>query len=164
MAGKDEESLIGYDPLAWMHQADLNQVAQSAEFAALDEVSVEPVIAETSEIPPQAPVSVPELSPSGVAEKAVVVLEPVLRIQNVSALHQRLIQVLNEAEAIEIDASEVTTVDTATLQLLLILKQTAIGLQKSISIDFPSDKFVEAAELLGIAEMLEVDVAASGFF
>jgi len=82
----------------------------------------------------------------------------------VAVLHQRLTQMLSNFEAIDIDASGVTMIDTATLQLLLILKQTAIGLQKSISIDFPSDKFIEASELLGIAEMLEVDQAASGFF
>ncbi len=87
-----------------------------------------------------------------------------LNIQNVTALHQQLAHMLANFDLIEIDASAVTMIDTSTLQLLLILKQTAIGLQKSISIDFPSDKFIEAAELLGIAEMLEVDQAASGLF
>jgi hypothetical protein len=44
------------------------------------------------------------------------------------------------------------------------LKRTAINLQKEVSIDFPSDKFIEVANLLGLSEMLDVDQAASGFF
>ena len=65
---------------------------------------------------------------------------------------------------IDIDASAVTTVDTATLQLLLVLKQTAVKMQKQVTIDFPSERFIEAAELLNLAELLNVDQAAAGFF
>ncbi|MGY6274967.1 STAS domain-containing protein [Methylomonas sp. MgM2] len=93
-----------------------------------------------------------------------VVLASVQNIQNVAELHDRLIHVLDSAKKIEVDASAITTVDTATLQLLLVLKQTALKLQKEVNIDFPSEKFIEAAELLGLAEMLDVDQAAAGFF
>jgi hypothetical protein len=37
-------------------------------------------------------------------------------------------------------------------------------MQKQVSIDFPSEKFIEACNLLGISAMLEVDHAASGLF
>ncbi|MDT4288308.1 STAS domain-containing protein [Methylomonas sp. MO1] len=169
MAEQDEDSLIGYDPLAWMHRSDFKQDSQKAEVAesAADswtELASPTEVSSNLEMDlSQAPADVSELSTSE-GERAVLVLEPVLNIQNVAVLHQRLTQMLSNFEAIDIDASGVTMIDTATLQLLLILKQTAIGLQKSISIDFPSDKFIEASELLGIAEMLEVDQAASGFF
>ncbi|WP_020482356.1 STAS domain-containing protein [Methylomonas sp. MK1] len=169
MAEQDEDSLIGYDPLAWMHRSDFKQDSQKAEAAesAADswtELASPTEVSSNLEMDlSQVPADVSELSTSE-GERAVLVLEPVLNIQNVAVLHQRLTQMLSNFEAIDIDASGVTMIDTATLQLLLILKQTAIGLQKSISIDFPSDKFIEASELLGIAEMLEVDQAASGFF
>lgn len=171
MAEKDEDSLIGYDPLAWMHRTNAEQGEQATEsdvaqqmasFESEGSIDEPSMVSETAGI--QMPTVMTENTSPGGSEEAVLVLEPVLNIQNVSALHQRLIQMLNNFDAIDIDASSVTMIDTATLQLLLILKQTAVGLQKSIAIDFPSDRFIEAAELLGVAEMLEVDQAASGFF
>jgi ABC-type transporter Mla MlaB component len=93
-----------------------------------------------------------------------IVLESVQNIQNVSQLYEQALYALQNSEKIDIDASAITSIDTATLQLLLILKRTAIKRQKEVSIDFPSDKFIEVANLLGLAEMLDVDQAASGFF
>jgi ABC-type transporter Mla MlaB component len=170
MAEKDEDSLIGFDPLAWMHRSDFNQDSQRDGVDELEPHAASAFVSANAEDlgpkmnPDLTPVIASERSNSEQGERAVLVLEPVLNIQNVADLHQGLTQMLSSFEAIDIDASDVTMIDTATLQLLLILKQTAIGLQKSISIDFPSDKFIEASELLGIAEMLEVDQAASGFF
>ncbi|OAI06814.1 STAS domain-containing protein [Methylomonas methanica] len=170
MAEKDEDSLIGFDPLAWMHRSDFNQDSQRDDVDKLESHAASAFVSENAEVPGQAmnhdeePTIASESFPSEQGERAILVLEPVLNIQNVALLHQRLTQMLSNFEAIDIDASGVMMIDTATLQLLLILKQTAIGLQKSISIDFPSDKFIEASELLGIAEMLEVDQVASGFF
>ncbi|WKJ92455.1 STAS domain-containing protein [Methylomonas montana] len=171
MAEKDENSLIGYDPLAWMLKAsdqrsepvaesDGSEYRETQEFVGL--IDTLAIIPETAnfQTPPQAT----DGTLAENAEKAVLVLEPVLNIQNVTVLHQQLMQMLNHHDAIDIDASAVTMIDTSSLQLLLVLKQAAVSLQKSISIDFPSDRFIEAAELLGIAEMLEVDQAASGFF
>ncbi|WP_054760761.1 STAS domain-containing protein [Methylomonas koyamae] len=96
--------------------------------------------------------------------KGTVVLEPLSNIQGVASLHHTLMQMLNQYDALDIDASAVTSIDTSTLQLLVVLKCTAAGLQKVVAIDFPSEKFVEAAQLLGVSEMLEVDAAVSGFF
>jgi anti-anti-sigma regulatory factor len=79
-------------------------------------------------------------------------------------LHERLLKALDNNSKIFLDASAVSVADTASLQLLLILKRTAIKLQKEVVIDFPSDRFIEAADLLGISEMLEVDQAAAGLF
>ncbi|MEI8572795.1 STAS domain-containing protein [Methylomonas sp. LW13] len=169
MAEQNEDSLIGYDPLAWMHRSDFNHDSQKAQVSEAEADSSTELASSTETASnletdlDQAPADASE-SYASQSERAVLVLDSVLNIQNVSALHQRLTQMLSNFEAIDIDASGVTMIDTATLQLLLILKQTAIGLQKSVSIDFPSDKFIEASELLGIAEMLEVDQAASGFF
>lgn len=169
MPEKDEDSLIGYDPLAWMHGSDFNHDSQKVEVEKLESDSSTGFVSSIEQVlnpdidQTQMSAIVPE-TPTSESGRAVLVLEPVLNIQNVTALHQSLMQMLSNFDAIDIDASTVTMIDTATLQLLLVLKQTAIGLEKSISIDFPSDKFIAAAELLGIAEMLEVDQAASGFF
>jgi len=91
-------------------------------------------------------------------------LDATHNIQNVSQLYERLLALLESQDSIEIDASEVVTIDTSTLQLLVVLKQEAIKLGKDMSIDFPSDRFIEAATLLGLAEMLNVDQVASGLF
>ena len=97
-------------------------------------------------------------------EDAKITLDATLNIQNVSKLYEQMRVQLEGKERIEIDASSVSSVDTATLQLLVVLKQTAIKLHKEVIIDFPSDNFIEAADLLGLSEMLEVDQAAAGFF
>jgi len=73
-------------------------------------------------------------------------------------------QALKDNDSLEIDAANVNSIDTASLQLLVVLKQEALKLSKDIIFDFPSDKFIEAAELLGIDNMLGVDQPAAGFF
>lgn len=173
MAEKDENSLIGYDPLAWMLKAsdqrsepkaesDGSEYRETQEFVGL--IDTLAIIPETETADFQTPPQATDGALAEDGEKGVLVLDPVLNIQNVTVLHQQLMQMLDHHDAIDIDASAVTMIDTSSLQLLLVLKQAAVGLQKSIAIDFPSDRFIEAAELLGVAEMLEVDQAASGFF
>lgn len=168
MAENGENSLIGYDPLAWMKADAGGERAGPASSA--DEpaggIAFEPLLqdAGASIIVDPAfgdPISEPEWQTAG---KGSVVLEPLSNIQGVAQLHQALMQMLSQYDAIDIDASAVASIDTSTLQLLVVLKRTAAGLQKVVAIDFPSEKFVEAAQLLGVSEMLEVDSAASGFF
>jgi len=79
-------------------------------------------------------------------------------------LHGKLMQALKDNDSLEIDAANVNNIDTASLQLLVVLKQEAFKLGKDIVFDFPSDRFIEAAELLGIDNMLGVDQSAAGFF
>lgn len=172
MADKDDGSLIGYDPLAWL-QASQDELASDSAIAA-EEPVIDVVVEEDSL--PEAPLleaiediqldtdeSVFDCAHES-EDKTVVVLDSVLNIQNVSQLHQRLLGLLNDNSVIDIDASAVSMIDTASLQLLLVLKQTAGSLQKNVTIDFPSDRFMEAAELLGVTELLGVDQPASGFF
>ena len=167
MADTNEESLIGYDPLAWMRESEAE--ANSLLPAETDDTAELPLDSgdqstgnEFTSNDTDAEVVVAADGDTGGAIQ--IILEPVQSIQTVAKLHERLIEALQDGHKIEIDASAVTTIDTATLQLLLVLKQTAMKQMREISIDFPSERFVEAAELLGLAEMLEVDQAASGFF
>jgi ABC-type transporter Mla MlaB component len=171
VAEKNENSLIGYDPLAWMHEQAEEKTKPSVAVACpeADAILDEQLYAESPAEQNIADagwqdVAVDATEEGAFADTASIVLEPVLSIQTVAQLHEQLLAVLNSSNKIEIDASAVTSADTASLQLLLVLKRTAIKQQKEVVIDFPSDKFIEVANLLGISEMLEVDRAAAGFF
>lgn len=157
MADKREPSLIGYDPLAWLRESGAEKLPDPSQTLAIP-LSSAPVLAEAEAenaagTPPKTTAAVARIS-----------LGAVQNIQNVCDLRERLITAMAEAGGIEVDASAVTLVDTATLQLLLVLKRTALEAGKRVSFDFPSDRFVEAAQLLGIAELLEVDQTYAGFF
>lgn len=176
MSEQDDESLIGYDPLAWLQQPE-NQPDTEAS-VILPEMAIEPNQAETivpiaeheSLAPGQDWVDKEAVSANAadtgvqVEHNEQIVLESVQTIQNVAQLYDRLLVALDRSNKIDIDASAISTIDTATLQLLLVLKLTAAKLHKQVSIDFPSEKFIEAAGLLGLTEMLDVDHVAAGFF
>ncbi|MDD2759643.1 MAG: STAS domain-containing protein [Methylomonas sp.] len=172
MAENEDESLIGYDPLAWLHET--SEQEQDTSSAATESFATngdeeqypeaEVVTADPDDVCEDEPAFVDQTVSAGSERAQQIVLDSVQTIQNVAELHEHLLHALNHGNKIDIDASAVTMIDTATLQLLLVLKQTAINLQKQVTIDFPSERFMEAAELLGLAEMLEVDQAAAGFF
>jgi len=83
-------------------------------------------------------------------------LAPTLTIQHVVSLSEKLKASLAAHDQIEINASDVVSVDTSTLQLLVSLKKEAAKLQKQVTIIYPSPRFVESAQLLGLSDMLEV--------
>lgn len=169
MAEQEESSLIGYDPLAWLHEP-AEPAPTLPPAVELDELlePAEPVV----EPEPIEDVSVADIDETGQQDvpaanapaSRTIILAAVQTIQNVAQLQETLIQALDSSDKIEIDASAITQIDTASLQLLVILKQTAIKLQKEVVFDFPSDRFIEAASLLGLDTLLEVDQAAAGFF
>ncbi len=171
MADKDEKSLIGYNPLAWMEEepADLINDSDAKDDANTNiEAIVSNVVVEKVETKIELKNASSIKSPESVSEQnqddSKLILEARNNIQNVTELYSHLKVLLDNNNIIEIDASAVKIIDTSTLQLLIILKQTAIKLHKEVVIDFPSDQFIEAAELLGLSEMLEVDHAAAGLF
>ncbi len=228
MAAKDDDSLIGFDPLAWMEgdtttqQAEQDENTQGNDFTATstaDEIeakieaasawvdnnsdetkqtsdeemnesgnnpeekvsdavvslsendaeehtSTELSSSQTDEAMTETVQGVDDMSPVAIqtASTHVINLEATQNIQNVSDLHQKIFAVYQQHDKIEIDASEVSSIDTSSLQLLLVLKRTAMNENKEISFDFPSERFIEAAELLGMSDMLGVDKADAGFF
>ena len=87
---------------------------------------------------------------------SVIELDATLNIQNVVNLYERLKKSYAENNAIEINASQVKSIDTSTLQLLFALKKDAIKNQKKVIFIQPSLKFVESARLLGLLEELEI--------
>ncbi len=167
MNTKNKENLIGYDPLAWMNETPESESSNKGDDTTFEEITpsitqqesqeTEPVVVESADDDEEAWIE------SG-ADNAKIILEATLNIQNVTKLHDSLLKAITDHDNLEIDASAVTAVDTASLQLLVVLKQESIKLNKDLSFDFPSDKFIEAAELLGIDELLGVNHAAAGLF
>ncbi len=90
-----------------------------------------------------------------VSGDSLVKLEPEISIQKVKDLHERLMASLEQNENIEIDAAEVKLIDTATLQLLVVFKQEAVKLHKQVEFT-ASERFIDSAKLIGVAEMLDV--------
>lgn len=164
MADKGDKGLIGFDPLAWMNEKT-EQANDPNDTVEIDvEVTVKGELATEVELGTvvQTELEIQETTETNSESK--LTLEPTLNIQNVGQLYEQLLKQLETKDKIEIDASAVVLIDTATLQLLVVLKRNAVKLHKEVIIDFPSDKFIDSAELLGLSEMLEVDNAAAGFF
>jgi ABC-type transporter Mla MlaB component len=90
-------------------------------------------------------------------------IDPIVRlnsdatIKSIEELYQQFKRVLDFHDIIEINAVEVTTIDTATLQLLVSLKNEEKRLKKTIHILSPSSRFLESARLLGLSNVLELD-------
>ncbi len=180
MAANDKSTLIGHDPLAWMeHDSGTEQRADSPE--AEQTSLAEPVNSNQSiknevidpdsnestkaEVKPEINSAAEIVQPHSSEEtEDVIRLDSISNIQNVSQLHDRLIKQFDQKNAIEIDASDVVSIDASTLQLLIVLKQSAIKNGKEMVIDFPSENFIEAASLLGLSDLLEVEQSAAGFF
>jgi anti-anti-sigma factor len=89
--------------------------------------------------------------------ESVISLDSTLTIQHVVKLHERLKRSYAAHDSIEIDASQVASIDTTTLQLLVSLKKEAAKQQKDVVITAPSKRFIESAELLGFLEILGID-------
>jgi len=158
MAEKDEDiqnALLASEQQKNTAEGDEQAVGIVAE--TIDEELPEPLLVANS-------VDIPSMEVANTEQYSKIVLEGAQTISNVAELYERLVSALNNRRKIDIDASAVATIDTATLQLLLVLKQSSAKMQKEVSIDFPSERFVEAADLLGLSELLDIDQAFAGLF
>jgi anti-anti-sigma regulatory factor len=88
--------------------------------------------------------------------ESVINLEPNLSIQNVVKLYDKLKKSYAAYDAIEIDASHVNSIDTATLQLFVALKKDAMKQKKEVEFFQPSARFIESAKLLDLLEILDI--------
>ncbi len=93
-----------------------------------------------------------------------IVLDAHLSIRNINDLYEKLIRLFEKRTVLDIDASQITSIDTAALQLLTVLKREAIVTGKTVTFDFPSEAFVSSASLLGLEKILEIDRPQSGLF
>ena len=87
----------------------------------------------------------------------VINLDATLTIQHVVKLHEKLKKSYSANHAIEINASQVSSIDTSTLQLLVALKKNAVKQQKEVVFTAPSRRFIESAGLLGLLEILDIE-------
>jgi len=184
MAINEENDLIGYDPLSWMDgntdhdedqlitddlidNADENPILDLTEDDELvvdvigdenasalieemaDDYSLDAIDIVTEEV-------IADDMLSEETESSQIDLDATLSIQNVSKLHENLKKSLAMHDEIEINASDVSSIDTSTLQLFVALKKDADKLQKKVTIIYPSPRFVESARLLGLLDVLDV--------
>lgn len=184
MATNEENDLIGYDPLEWMDgntdqdedhlitddligNADDNPILNITEEDELviDTVGYDSVSALMEEMADDYSADAMDMVmqeaiiENPVSEKtqdSLIDLDATLTIQNVGKLHEKLKNSLAIHDEIEINASDVSSIDTATLQLFVSLKKDAVKLQKKVTIIYPSPRFIESAHLLGFLDVLDV--------
>jgi anti-anti-sigma regulatory factor len=186
MATSDKKNLMGYDPLAWMGENTEDLVIENLVMAAEaeeellvvsdsdmcqddavalsdsanDHEFLEPDNSEiemntVADIPDDLVSDAPEME---AAVESIINLDAILTIQHVVKLHEKLKQSYAANNTVEINASQVSSIDTASLQLLVALKQNANKQQKAIVFSSPSMRFIESAELLGLLDILDIDV------
>lgn len=135
--------------------ADLSALSDSeGNITAEDEIGMDEMPVESDIVAEE--VVADDLAPAESLAGSQVDLDATLTIQNVGKLHETLKDVFAIHDQIEINASDVSSVDTATLQLLVSLKKEAVKLQKQVTIIYPSPRFVESARLLGLTDVLDV--------
>ena len=84
-------------------------------------------------------------------------LDANLTIQHVVLLYEKLKKSYDANNVIEINAAQVSSIDTSTLQLLVALKKNAVKQQKEVIFVEPSRRFIESAGLLGLLDILDLD-------
>lgn len=117
---------------------------------------------DSSEIDMNTNADLPEGEGSGEVEDSAdaeptITLDATLSIQNVVKLHETIKKSYAAFDTLEINASQVSAIDTATFQLLVALKKDAAKQQKEVIITAPSPRFIESAGLLGLLEILDVE-------
>lgn len=186
MATNETKNKIGYDPLAWLaqeieteaeealnspeeaasepvsgHESEMNADVGGLDSLAEAETGSELIEETSSEIDMNIIADLAEEPITDEAEEEVAEpllnLDAILTIQSVGKLHERLKKSYSANDAIEINAAQVSSIDTSTLQLLVALKKDAVKRQKQVFITKPSRRFIESAELLGLLELFEVE-------
>lgn len=90
---------------------------------------------------------------------AAVVLPADCRIAAQAALKTQLLGALEQGAGVVLDASQVERVDTAALQLLVLLRRELQARGGALDWRGASEAFNEAAGLLGLARILELPAA-----
>ena len=167
---EENDSLIGFDPLAWMKEegeetpaeTPAQPPAQAPAAAAADPAPAEPVpapeqVAEEPPVPAAESEPAPEPQPAAAAadDGAVVALGDTLDIAHVSALYERLSGALNQGREPALDGSELERVDAAGLQLLCAYGRELKSHGHAIEWrGEPAEALREAAVLLDLQETL----------
>ena len=89
-----------------------------------------------------------------------VALEGTLSIATAGEFYRRLQPLLEQSESIQMDASDVISVDTATLQLLVAFVQDARARGLGVQWARPSQSFCQTAALLDLERYLGLEQQA----
>lgn len=79
-----------------------------------------------------------------------------LNISNVHECHLAWREIVDANDEVVADVSRLTNVDTAGLQLLLVLKQRLAKASLGIEWHEPNDEFIAVARLVGLESALEL--------
>ncbi len=85
-----------------------------------------------------------------------VILQKTNNMQGVADLTKKIIHLIDNNDAIELDGSQVDSIDTSTLQVLVAAAREANQLHKDFTINTPSQSFIDAARIVGVAEDLHI--------
>ncbi len=147
----DVEPIMNHDPLAEvLAQADDSAVGRDAPSGG------DAPPGDTGDRPPDASAETPDVDTG-----AAFALPEQMSIQEVGELHAVLRDMLDAGGGIHLDASGVESVDGAGIQLLAAFFKEAVAHQ--ISVEWAggvSPTLVEAADVLGLRELLRIDQAA----
>lgn len=102
----------------------------------------------------------PAAASDTVSKARVIELSSVQAISQVAEQHKQWMEILNSESVIKIDASQVTSIDAASLQLIYALWKEANKLDIDISWQGHSDALLDAARLLGLESSLQLNKAA----
>ena len=128
------------------------------ETPQMDDDVVNEIIEEVTEMPTEeteTETEIIESEPEGAVEP-LIELNSDATIKNIAALYDTIKRALEMHDTLEINASDVTTIDTATLQLLVSLKKDTQQSDKKVDIIYPSTRFIESAKLLNLLDVLEI--------
>jgi len=164
---EENESLIGFDPLAWMKEEDEPPAEPAAPPAETAPAAVEPMAAEAPRAAPAPVVEQAVAEPVAVAEAVVEApvqpaaaegeldLGEALDIAHVSQLYDRLHGALQQGRELPLDASRLERVDAAGLQLLSAYGRELRNIGAAIAWrGEPSAALRDAAALLDLEEVL----------
>lgn len=88
---------------------------------------------------------------------AVIMLDSVLGIAEVSDLHEQLLGHVRALTPIRIHAADIESIDAAGLQLIASAYKTAREKGLEVSLVEPSAAFVSAAQQIGLAALFDLD-------
>jgi anti-anti-sigma regulatory factor len=77
-----------------------------------------------------------------------------LHISGAEKLANELLSMVEQAQAIELDISDVESVDTASFQVLCATQKSLSAVDSEIVWSGSSDVFIQSAKQLGVAEFL----------
>ena len=97
---------------------------------------------------------------TGTADSQTIVLDEILDISKAAQFRSELSAYLDVQGPLTIEAENVVRIDTACLQVLTAFIKDALAREIEVKWHCPSEAICSAAGLLGLAEVLRIEIAA----